>query len=82
MPQEIKIKKEEVFITITIEEYKELLITKGKYEELKSKCWQCYPRGTTITYGDSGSGLYCPYTVACESTTSYSSSATKSKKGE
>lgn len=80
MTQEIE--KEEIFITITIEEYKELLITKGKYEELKNKCWQCYPRGTTITYGDSGSGLHYPYTATCGSTTSYSSSATRSKKGE
>lgn len=82
MPQEIKIKEEEIFITITIEEYKELLITKGKYEELKSKCWQCYPRGTTITYGDSGSGLHYPYTVTCVNTSSYSSSNARNKKGE
>lgn len=80
MPQEIKIDKEEIFITITMEEYKELLITKGKYEELKDKCWQCYPRGTTITYGDSEGGLHYPYTVTCGSTTSCSSSSTKNKK--
>ena len=80
MTQEIE--KDEIFITITIEEYKELLITKGKYEELKNKYWQCYPRGTTITYRDSDGGFRYPYTVTCGSTTSYSSSATKSKKGE
>lgn len=69
-------------ITISLKEYKELLITKGKYEELKNKCWQCYPRGTTITYKDSDGGLRYPYTVTCGSPTSYSSSATKNKKGE
>lgn len=82
MPQEIKIEKDEIFITITIEEYKELLITKGKYEELKDKCWKCYQHGTTITYRDSDGGLHYPYTVTCGNTTSYSSSVTKSKKGE
>ena len=69
-------------ITISLEEYKELLIIKGKYEELKNKCWQCYPHGNIITYKDSDGGLHYPYTVTCGSTTSYSSSATKSKKGE
>ena len=69
-------------ITISLKEYKELLIIKGKYEELKNKCWQCYPRGTTITYGDSGSGLRYPYTITCENTSSYSKSITKNKKGE
>lgn len=69
-------------ITISLEEYKELLIIKGKYEELKNKCWQCYPHGNIITYKDSDGGLHYPYTVTCESATSYSSSATRSKKGE
>ena len=44
-------------ITISLEEYKELLIIKGKYEELKDKCWKCYQQGTTITYRDSDGGL-------------------------
>lgn len=69
-------------ITISLEEYKELLIIKGKYEELKNKCWQCYPHGNTITYRYSDGKLKDPYTVTCGSTTSYSSSATRSKKGE
>ena len=69
-------------ITISLEEYKELLITKGKYEELKNKCWQCHPRGATITYRDSDGGFRYPYTVTCGSTASYSSSPTRSKKGE
>lgn len=69
-------------ITISLEEYKELLIIKGKYEELKDKCWKCYQQGTTITYRDSDGGLRYPYTVTCGSTTSYSSSPTRDKKGE
>ena len=69
-------------ITISLEEYKELLIIKGKYEELKNKCWQCYPHGNIITYKDSDGGLHYPYTVTCGSTASYSSSITRSKKGE
>ena len=69
-------------ITISLEEYKELLIIKGKYEELKNKCWQCYPRGNTITYRYSDGKLKDPYTVTCGNTASYSSSPTRSKKGE
>lgn len=34
----IKIDKELETITIPFEEYKELLIIKGKYEELKERC--------------------------------------------
>ncbi len=37
-----------VYVTITLEEYKELLITKGKYEELKSQTNRI-PK-TNITY--------------------------------
>lgn len=50
-------------ITIPLEEYKELLIIKGKYEELKS---QYQPYRSTITYtgGDNTNSKY-PYTVTC-----------------
>lgn len=53
-------------ITITMDEYRSLLITKGKYEELKE--WsmpRIYP--TTITYNNEGieQALKPPYTVTC-----------------
>ena len=52
-------------ITIPMEEYRSLLITKGKYEELKE--WSMphiYP--TTITYdGQTDKELKPPYTVTC-----------------
>ena len=41
--------KEREVITISLEEYKELLIIKGKYEELKS-IYNPYPFNTKITY--------------------------------
>lgn len=53
-------------ITISLEEYKELLIIKGKYEELKSQ--QGYiPNKPTITYtgGNGNTGLEYPYKVTC-----------------
>ena len=51
-------------ITISMEEYKELLIIKGKYEELKSQ--QGYlPGKPTITYtcGTGNAGLEYTYKV-------------------
>lgn len=51
-------------ITISLEEYKELLIIKGKYEELKSQ--QGYlPEKPTITYtcGTGNAGLEYTYKV-------------------
>lgn len=61
---------EEQTVLIKLEEYKELLIIKGKYEELKS--WSIphmYP--TKITYtGDKIGGLEQPYTVSCATFTS------------
>lgn len=52
-------------ITITIEEYKELLMIKGKYEELKElSIPKIYP--TTITYnGQTDKDLKPPYKVTC-----------------
>ena len=52
-------------ITITLEEYKELLIIKGKYEELKL-LYQPYPK-TTITYRDFNNekDLTPPYKITC-----------------
>lgn len=41
--------KEREVITISLDEYKELLIIKGKYEELKS-IYNPYPFNTKITY--------------------------------
>ena len=51
MTQEIK--KNPLTIEIPLEEYKELLIIKGKYEELKSM--SVYPwNPTTITWRQTG----------------------------
>ena len=56
-------------ITIPLEEYKELLIIKGKYEELKSQRIDTIPiNKTTITYtGADGksTSLTPPYKVTC-----------------
>lgn len=52
MAQEIQ-QDIELMIEIPFEEYKELLIIKGKYEELKSQQnipWTIRPNGTIITY--------------------------------
>lgn len=73
MDKDIVIFKETegVIIGIPIEEYKELLMIKGKYEELKSQQnipWTVNPRGTTITYtGPDGkqTDLTPPYKVTC-----------------
>ena len=57
-------------IAITLKEYKELLIIKGKYEELKQISMpHIYP--TTITYsGKEDNKLKPPYTVTCATYTS------------
>lgn len=50
MAQEVK--QTPLTIEIPFEEYKELLIIKGRYEELKSQQnipWTVKPNGTTIT---------------------------------
>lgn len=60
-----------VIVGIPIEEYKELLIIKGKYEELKSQQntpWTVNPRGTTVTYTDKNgkrTELTPSYEVTC-----------------
>lgn len=61
----LKIDEELKTITITLEEYKELLIIKGKYEELKSNYTPfTYPK---ITYrGTNGNELTTPYKVTCD----------------
>ena len=69
MPQEVK--QTPLTIEIPFEEYKELLITKGRYEELKSQQnipWTVNPRGTTITYKNTkeqDKELTPPYKVTC-----------------
>ena len=77
--KEIKVKmvndspeiKPNITIEIPFEEYKELLITKGRYEELKSQQtipWTVKPNGTTITYTntrDTEKDLTPPYQVTC-----------------
>lgn len=62
---------DEATITITMEEYKELLIIKGKYEELKERIqpigW--VPYRTNITYinaGDLFEKEVKPYKVTCD----------------
>lgn len=50
-------------ITITMEEYKELLITKGKYEELKSQ------QGLNLNYPlvkDTTKEIERPYKLTCK----------------
>ena len=70
MAQEVK--QTPLTIEIPFEEYKELLIIKGRYEELKSQ--QNIPwtinntRGTTITYTNTkeqDKELTHPYKVTC-----------------
>lgn len=59
------IKIEEGMITIPFEEYKELLIIKGRYEELKTKSII----NTGITYRgpeDNNSITIAPYKVTCQ----------------
>lgn len=53
MAQETKNYTTPLTIEIPFEEYKELLIIKGRYEEFKSQQnipWTVKPNGTTITY--------------------------------
>ena len=58
-------------VVISLEEYKELLTIKGRYEELKSQQtipWTVKPNGTTITYTntrDTEKDLTPPYQVTC-----------------
>lgn len=56
-------------ITITLKEYKELLIIKGKYEELKERQQiTCVPWNTHITYKNADDWLEKetkPYKVTC-----------------
>lgn len=57
-------------ITISMEEYKELIMIKGKYEELKSLYQypiHVYPK-TNITYRDFNNekDLIPPYKITCE----------------
>lgn len=62
MPDEIK----NPTITITLEEYKELLTIKGKYEELKNIYMPSYPK-TNITYrGFDEKELTPPYKLTCD----------------
>ena len=64
---------DEATITITLEEYKELLVIKGKYEELKERQQQqqqipCVPWNTHITYKNADDWLEKetePYKVTC-----------------
>ena len=54
-------------ITIPLEEYKELLVIKGKYEELKGKeSVSAFPTYPNITYLNSEVFKY-PYKITCES---------------
>lgn len=58
-------------ITITLKEYKELLIIKGKYEELKEQKQQItsVPWNTHITYKNADDWLekeVKPYKVTCD----------------
>ena len=65
MAQEVK--QTPLTIEIPFEEYKELLIIKGRYEELKSQQnipWTVKPNGTTITR-EQDKELTPPYKVTC-----------------
>jgi len=67
MVQEVK--QTPLTIEIPFEEYKELLIIKGRYEELKSQQnipWTVRPNGATITYTkEQDKELTPPYQVTC-----------------
>lgn len=53
-------------ITITLEEYKELLIIKGKYEELKNNQPIPYNYPGNITWTDeNGKKITYPYKITC-----------------
>ena len=62
---------DEATITITLEEYKELLVIKGKYEELKERIQQIVgvPYKTNIIYRNAGDLFekeVKPYKVTCD----------------
>lgn len=61
---------DEATITITMEEYKELLIIKGKYEELKERQQITYvPWRTNVTYKNTDDLFekeVKPYKVTCD----------------
>lgn len=69
MAQEVK--QIPLTIEIPFEEYKELLIIKSRYEELKSQQsipWIVNPKDTTITYTNTkrqDKELTPPYKVTC-----------------
>lgn len=69
MAQEVK--QTPLTIEIPFKEYKELLIIKGRYEELKSQQsipWIVNPKDTTITYTNTkrqDKELTPPYKVTC-----------------
>ena len=52
-------------ITITLKEYKELLIIKGRYEELKEGKKEIIFRDTKRTFDDDKKDLVPPYKVTC-----------------
>ena len=58
-------KNENKTIEIPFEEYKELLIIKGKYEELKSQYKPVYPLGIRGVGEEYQSKPISPYKVTC-----------------
>ena len=67
MAQEVK--QTPLTIEIPFEEYKELLIIKGRYEELKSQQtipWTVKPNGTTITYTNNNKTSVGTYVVVAK----------------
>lgn len=58
-------KDENKTIEIPFEEYKELLIIKGKYEELKSQYKPIYPSGIRCVGEEYQSKPISPYKVTC-----------------
>lgn len=61
-----EISKTETLIEIPFEEYKELLIIKGKYEELKSQQITPLISNPRITYTDLRKDIKYPYEVTCD----------------
>ena len=61
--RDYKLEEDKEYITIELEEYKELLMIKGKYEELKNMYMPSYPK-TSITYRGLET-FKSPYTVTC-----------------
>lgn len=62
-------KDENKTIEIPFEEYKELLIIKGKYEELKSQYKPIYPSGIRFVGNEYQSKPIPPYKVTCDKNT-------------